>query len=184
MIFDKRYTAWVGFSALVMLLSGPAIAQPEGLSGSYAGSSLSVDEAVFGGLESTGAPALSDALMGTVLPPEAAQEYQGRLDIENSALSLRGALYVDQETRAVIPSITYDQPVMAGTNVYAGAGYAVVQSGSTPVGDQNGLVLSAGAETELLPGTVVYGDAKMGIGTDSATGNSPLRLQLGVGRRF
>ncbi|MEM8807337.1 MAG: hypothetical protein AAGF01_15050, partial [Cyanobacteria bacterium P01_G01_bin.38] len=82
MIFYKRYTAWIGFSALVMLLGGPAIAQPEGLSGSYAGSSLSVDEAVFGGLESlesTGAPSLSDALMGTVLAPEATQEYQGRL---------------------------------------------------------------------------------------------------------
>ncbi|MEO0458494.1 MAG: hypothetical protein AAF152_18200 [Cyanobacteria bacterium P01_A01_bin.114] len=184
MIFSKRYTAFLGFSTLVMGLGGPAIAQPDGLSGSYAGSNLSVDEAIFSGLESTETPSLSEALMGVVLTPEVTQQYQGRLDIENSALSLRGALYVDPETRAVIPSVTYDQPVMAGTNVYAGAGYAVVQSGSTPVGDRNGLVLSAGAETELLPGTVVYGDAKLGVGTDSVTGNSPVRLQLGVGRRF
>jgi hypothetical protein len=176
---------------LGLSISHPAMAEPTGLSGSYAGATLSLDQLMsLQGMQDT----LSNALQpgnnphpgAAALGLPAAQHYQGRLDLDNSDLSVRGSLYVDGQSSAIVPSVTYDLPVNAGTNVYAGAGYAVISPDAvaTPLGDRSGLVLSAGAESEVLPGMVVYGNAQMGVGTDSQTGNSPLRWQVGVGRRF
>ncbi|HEY9737168.1 MAG TPA: hypothetical protein V6D06_12830 [Trichocoleus sp.] len=110
-------------------------------------------------------------------------QYQGRMDLPDSNLSVRGSVYVNGESSAVLPTLSYDMSVSQGTNVYAGAGVALV-NGSTPIGDRNGLVLNAGAETEVVQGLVLFGDAKMGVNTVSARGNSPMRLQVGVGRRW
>jgi hypothetical protein len=175
---------------LGMSTTQPAIAEPEGLSGSYAGATLSLDQVLtLEGLQDTLTNSFvspQDANSAAALGLPSAQHYQGRLDLDNSDLSVRGSLYLNEQSSAIVPSVTYDMPVAPGTNVYAGAGYAVItpNSGTTPLGDRNGLVLSAGAESEVLPGMVVYGNAQMGVGTDSQTGNSPLRWQVGVGRRF
>lgn len=112
-----------------------------------------------------------------------ALQYQGRMDLPGSNLSVRGSVYANGESSAVLPTLSYDMSVRQGTNVYAGAGVALV-NGSTPIGDRNGLVINAGAESEVLSGLVLFGDAKMGVNTDSARGNSPMRLQVGVGRRW
>ena len=105
------------------------------------------------------------------------------MDLPDSNLSVRGSVYVNGESSAVLPTLTYDMSVRQGTNVYAGAGMALV-NGTTPIGDRNGLVLNAGAETEVMSGMVLFGDAKVGVNTDSMRGNSPMRLQVGVGRRW
>ena len=110
-------------------------------------------------------------------------EFQGRLDLEGSAFSLRGNVYLDDKAAALIPSVTYDISVMERANVYFGGGYAIVngQAQGTDIGDQNGLVLSAGAEAELLPGTIIYGNTQYGINTQS-DGERPMTFQLGIGR--
>lgn len=189
----------VGLASL--LLSQSASAQTAGFQGSYVG--VSLDDALnsngFSGFMEGGSlnPQILEGVLrqGLLIPEGKAsttsaptnQQFQGRLDLENSALSIRGTMYVNNNASAVLPTLTYDLPVSGNTNVYAGAGYALVRSqegGATPLGDRSGLVLSTGAETEVLPGLVVYGDAKLGVNTDSVRGNSPMRLQIGVGRRF
>ncbi|MEA5466935.1 hypothetical protein [Leptothoe sp. PORK10 BA2] len=193
---ERTKLVWLLGTAITlgMIGSQPAGAEPAGLSGSYAGATLSADQVMgLQGLQnpltqtliqSSGVSSKAPGASALALP--AAQQYQGRLDLENSDLSVRGSLYVQGESTAIVPSVTYDIPVQGSTNVYAGAGYALINpdGGATPLGDRNGLVLSAGAESGVLPGIVVYGNAQIGVGTDSQTGNSPLRWQMGVGRRF
>lgn len=187
----RSYRVW---SKLILLSLGivngaiyPALANPAGLTGSYAGAAVSLEQVMAGGGEAN----LPQALWGAALMPQvtdegipASQQYQGRLDLQNSPLSVRGSLYLEDRAAALVPTVTYDLPVHERINIYGGAGYALAAGGRTPLGDRNGWVLSTGAETELLPGMVVYGNAQVGIGTDSVTRNSPLRLQMGVGRRF
>lgn len=171
----------VSGAAIAMGLLGlwvsPAAAQ---LNGSYMGTSLDADTLSNGPV----APAqlLRDALQGS---EGETQRYQARLDFQESPLSLRGTLYRQPGANALVPSLTYDLGVGSGTNVYAGAGYALIEPGAaTAIGDQNGLVLSAGSETELLPGLIIYGDVQWGVNTDATDGSTPLRLQLGIGRQF
>ena len=72
---------------------------------------------------------------------------------------------------------------MERVNVYFGGGYAIAngQAQGTEMGDQNGFVLSAGAEAEVLPGTIIYGNTQYGINTQS-DGERPMTFQLGMGR--
>ncbi|MBD2256497.1 hypothetical protein [Pseudanabaena sp. FACHB-2040] len=165
----------------------PAQAQ---MDGSYVG--VPLDSAIApragAGLVDSSNPAAT--ILQSVLQPgsqpvqgDTGLQYQGRMDLPDSNLSVRGSVYVNGESSAVLPTLSYDMSVRQGTNVYAGAGVALV-NGSTPIGDRNGLVLNAGAETEVASGLVLFGDAKMGVNTDSARGNSPMRLQVGVGRRW
>lgn len=124
------------------------------------------------------APATSNDAIGS--------QFQGRLDLPNR-FSLRGSAFVSDGATAVIPSLTYDVPVSAGTNVYAGAGYAVVNTGtggSTPLGDQNGVVLTTGIEAAAGKNLVIFGDTKLNLNHDRASGSNPLRFQFGAGIRF
>ena len=188
--------------APIVAFSQSAQAEPAGFDGNYVG--VSVNGNLFEDARNSlinpgnvGQRILQEALRQQGLIPDDRQEesgaaalgqhqYQGRVDLQNSALSLRGTVYLEDGARAILPTLSYDFAVGNDTNVYAGAGYALVdgEGGVTPVGDRSGLVLTAGAEAEALPGLVIYGDAKFGINTDSVRGNSPMRLQLGVGRRF
>lgn len=163
-----------------------ALADPAGFSGNYAGAAISPEQMTSGLAANLSQTVLGEALLplATAATAAAAQQYQGRLDLPNSALSVRGSVYLEDRAAALVPTVTYDVPIQDGINLYAGAGYALTAGGRTPLGDRSGWVLSTGAETEMLPGMVVYGNAQVGIGTDSVTRNSPLRLQVGVGRRF
>jgi hypothetical protein len=178
MLIGKTVSWGIGLAAGLLLFSTPAAAQ---LTGSYLG--VSIDDNMPAALSGSGTlplPVLQDA---TQLSGSEPIQYQGRLDLENSAFSLRGNVYLDDEAAAIIPSITYDMTVVDGANIYFGAGYAIVngQAQGTEIGDQNGFVLSAGAEAEVLPGMVIYGNTQYGINTRS-DGEQPLTFQLGIGR--
>ena len=168
----------IGLAASFLLLPNAVQAQ---LEGSYLG--VSVEEGLPSMLGDSVVTPL-DVLQGaTQLSGTEPLEYQGRLDLEGSAFSFRGSVYLDDETATLIPSVTYDIPVMERANVYFGGGYAIVngETQGTEIGDQNGFVLSAGAEAELLPGTIIYGNTQYGINTQS-DGERPMTFQLGIGR--
>jgi hypothetical protein len=174
----RRIASWgIGFTGALLLFPTSAHAQ---LEGSYLG--VSIDDNLPAALGDSATPLnmLQDASQLTGFEP---REYQGRLDFKDSALSLRGNVYLDDEATAIIPSVTYDITVMERANMYLGAGYAIVngQPEGTEIGDQNGLVLSAGAEAELLPGMIIYGNTQYGVNTRS-DGERPMTFQLGIGR--
>ncbi|MBD2576960.1 outer membrane beta-barrel protein [Oscillatoria sp. FACHB-1406] len=111
---------------------------------------------------------------------------QGRVAVPNAPVSVRGAVLFSDETSAIIPMVSYDQPIAKNANVYVGAGYSFVEANGkpTPLGNDNAPVIVAGGEAEVLNGVMVYGDAKWGI---NAYENSPadaVSLQAGVGYRF
>jgi len=164
--------------AIAGLLSTPVSAQ---MDGSYLGTSLNTKGAgaTAAELVDTGA-VMTRLLQGGSSSAGDAQQYQGRIDFQDAALSLRGNLYVEGDAAAIVPSVTYDFAIREGTNVYLGAGYALVHE-DTEIGDRNGVVLSVGAEAELLPGTIFYGNTQLGVNTNS-NGDRPLTFQLGVGR--
>lgn len=167
----------------VSLMTQPALAQ---LEGSYLGVAINdrPSQAAAAGLVDTDNTLITDLQTALSLSGTQSRQYQGRLDFQDSALSLRGNLYLEGEAAALVPSVTYDLPVVDGTtNVYVGAGYAIVNgsSAATEIGDQNGWVLSVGAETELLPGTILYGNTQYGVNT-SSSGDRPVTVQVGVGR--
>jgi hypothetical protein len=164
----------------VTLLLSPTAARAQ-LEGSYLG--VSVDEGLPAMLESSAATPLNLLQDAAQLSGSQPVEYQGRLDLQDSALSLRGNVYLNDEAATIIPSLTYDLSVMERANLYLGAGYAIVtgQPQGTDIGDQNGFVLSAGAEAEVLPGMILYGNTQYGINTHS-NGGQPMTFQLGIGR--
>lgn len=117
--------------------------------------------------------------------PSTGVQFQGRYDLPNSPLSVRGSVYVSDRAKAVMPAVTYDLPVANNTNIYAGAGLAIVDAGvnrTTPLGNRTGVVITTGVETAVSQGVVLYGDAKFVPGKEPK--NAKLRYQLGVGYRF
>ncbi len=188
------------------VLSAQAVsAQPAGLQGSYigitvdgnkAGDSLSalieagnpeswiLDEALRLYGVRTGSKAESSDSQTRQETTE--RQFQGRLDLPNTPISVRGAVFLGDNSKALVPMLSYDLPVSDFANVYAGAGYALVKTSgeATPLGDRNGIVLTTGAEAAISDGIVIYGDAKLGLNGDSGRGNFPARLQVGAGYRF
>lgn len=192
--------------APVLFSLTPASAQPTGLEGSYMGVLVDQDRALDLGLqalqesEQPASQILNEVLGYTGVSrrensasPNQAQtneaignSFQGRLDLPNSPISVRGTMFVGNEARAVMPSLSYDVPVADNANVYAGAGYSFVQSQgqSTPLGERNSVVLTTGVEAAVGEGMIVYGDARVRVNGRRAQGNSPVRLQVGAGYRF
>lgn len=108
---------------------------------------------------------------------------QGRIDLPNSQLSVRGTVVMGEQVESVTPVLSYDLPVGANTNVYAGAGYAIVQPGQqTPVGDRDGVVLTTGVETSVSRQVIVYGD--MRYQPNAAVGSDAMQWHVGIGHRF
>lgn len=189
-------------ASFVGLVAQSVTAQP-GLEGSYLG------VAVDGDRMQTGLPSLfqevnqqgslwdaalrqfsNSATPTTQSPSEQAatgKQFQGRLDLPNNRLSVRGSVFMSDEANAVLPTVTYDLPVGKSSNVYAGAGYAIVNNAAgttTPLGNQNGVVLTTGFEASAGRNLVIFGDTKLNLNDDRATGNSPVRFQFGAGYRF
>lgn len=113
-------------------------------------------------------------------------QFQGRVDLANNPLSIRGTVFVGANANAVLPTLSYDLPLGKSTNLYAGAGYAIVNSNgsATPLGNQNGMVVTTGVEASLDRRIVVYGDAKLPLNGVSAGSNPKVQVQFGAGFRF
>lgn len=191
----------------LLLPAQPAAAKPQGLQGSYVG--VTVDEGSTSenirallevgnqgpwnpdsplnpiGLPTT--PNANNANTGQGNSAKGAEsQFQGRVDLGGSPFSARGTVFfVDKDVKAVLPMVSYDLPITNSANVYAGAGYAFVKEdgSATPIGSQDGVVITTGAEAAVGDGLVLYGDAKFRLNRDSDT-NSPLRFQFGAGYRF
>lgn len=154
--------------APVLLSAQSASALPTGMTGNYIGGGLSAGvtsgdhtDATFGG------------------------NVQGRLAIPRTPVSLRGAALIGGDSTALMPMLTVDLPVSRNANLYAGAGYSfVTNSGAaSPLGTQDSVVLTAGAEAAVTRNVVVYGDTKVGL--DAYDNSNPaVSIQLGAGYRF
>ncbi|MBW4519337.1 MAG: porin family protein [Scytolyngbya sp. HA4215-MV1] len=154
-----------------LLWASSASAQPTGMEGSYVGAGVSA------GVTNGGQDGDAATLGGNI---------QGRLDIPKAPVSLRGAVLFSDETAAIMPIVSYDLPVSNNANVYVGAGYSFVEDNGhpTPLGNQDSVVLTAGAEAAVTKDVVVYGDAKWGIDAYQNSPASAVSLQAGVGFRF
>jgi hypothetical protein len=170
----KSAAVYCALSALAIaplfLNATAASAEPVKFDGSYIGAGLSA------GVTNGGQNNDAANLGGNV---------QGRFAIPNAPVSVRGAVLFNNETSAVIPTVSYDLALNKTTNIYAGAGYAFVQNGkSSPIGNRDSAVLTLGAESQVAKGVVVYSDAKFGIGAYQNSPASALSLQAGVGLQF
>lgn len=184
-----------------LFLASPAQAQaanqPTGLTGSYLGASLDGNNLndSLRNLVRTGNSAvwLVDQVVGRPKAPSTPgsgnaadlplTQLQGRIDLPNSQVSVRGTVVVGEQVESVTPVLSYDLPVGANTNVYAGAGYAIVQPGQqTPVGSRDGVVLTTGIETSLGRRVIVYGD--MRYQPNTVVGTDAMQWQVGIGHRF
>ncbi|NJL22195.1 MAG: porin family protein [Leptolyngbyaceae cyanobacterium SM1_3_5] len=153
-----------------MVAARPATALPTGMEGTYVGAGVSA-----GVLSGDG----QDTPFGGTI--------QGRIDVPNLPISARGAVLFTDDTSAIVPTLTYDLPISSRANIYAGAGYSFVDSDgveASPLGNQDSFVLTAGAETEVAPRVVVFGDAKLGFDAYQASSDPALALQVGAGFRF
>lgn len=174
-----------------------AVNQPPGLTGSYLGVNLDGNNLndSFRNLVRTGNSAvwLVDQVVGRPKAPTTPgggntadlplTQLQGRIDLPNSQVSVRGTVVVGEQVESVTPVLSYDLPVSANTNVYAGAGYAIVQPGQqTPVGSRDGVVLTTGIETSLGRRVIVYGD--MRYQPNTVVGTDAMQWQVGIGHRF
>ncbi|HTL90113.1 MAG TPA: outer membrane beta-barrel protein [Leptolyngbya sp.] len=162
-------------SALVvspLFFAGSASAQPVRFDGSYVGAGV-------GGVVTDGGQSNNDdrAFGGNI---------QGRFAVPNTPVSVRGSVLFNGDNSAIVPTITYDLPVAKNTNVYAGAGYGFVQKDgqNSLIGNKDSAVLTAGVESEVAKGVVVYSDAKYGINAYQGSGAGSLSLVGGVGLRF
>ncbi|MFW6357879.1 MAG: hypothetical protein ACOC0N_01485 [Chroococcales cyanobacterium] len=186
----KRFFLCSLLTVVPLLISSPVKAEPQGFQGNYLGSPLdgNVPEGLLEFLESgpITPSTLADSLVTDSDEKNVNGQFQGRYDVPNLPVSLRGVAYSNGETKAILPMISYDHPVMNNANIYAGAGYAFVKSAGvdTPVGERDGLVLTTGIEAKVIDGIVLFGDAKYRVNSDRNDGNNPLRLQMGIGYGF
>lgn len=178
-------TVLVGMSTV--LFTSTAWAKPQGLQGSYVGVNQDTHQVIDNFLKSpTPQTNLEDLLKLPQLNEPQGQTFQGRLDIQNSPVSIRGAAFLSPGAAAIEPTISYDLPVMNQTNLYVGAGYTFVENHgeSTPLGDKNAAVFSAGVEAAVNRNLVIYGNARLRLNQDIWNESSPVKLQWGAGYRF
>ena len=169
-----------------------AIAQ--GMEGSYLGSPLEDDsvESLLQFFEADQLTQPSEALkLYTEPATESPIQLQGRLDIPDFPFSVRGTAYSSQDAKAILPTISYDHAVHDDANIYAGVGYVFVETigenSDTPLGNQNGVVLTTGIEAKVMDDFILFGDAKLRLDAYSeqmeAT-KSPVQFQFGIGYGF
>ncbi len=157
--------------APIFMPNSAAAVEPTGMTGHYIGAGVSA------GVTNGGQDGDAATLGGNI---------QGRYQISNAPVSLRGAVLFSNETSAIMPMISYDLPVTNNANLYLGAGYSFVERDGkpTPLGNKDAVVLTAGVETNLTKKIVVYTDAKWGINAYQDSPASALSFQMGAGYRF
>lgn len=162
--------------APVLLGHNPASAETKGTDATYIGAGVA------GGVTSGGQTNDGKTVGGVI---------QGRVAVPGSPLpvSLRGAVNFTDKNSAVMPMLTYDLPIAPNTNVYVGGGYQFVQhqsatAGSTPLGNKNAPVATAGVETQLGQNLVLFGDAKFGYKAYQNSSANAASVNAGAGLRF
>ncbi|MCU0571145.1 MAG: porin family protein [Oculatellaceae cyanobacterium Prado106] len=156
----------------ILLISSRAMAEP-GMDGSYIGAGVAAGV-------TNGGRGHDDAQFGGTL--------QGRWQIPDisTPISLRGAALIGGDTVALVPTVTYDFPIVRNTNLYAGVGYSFLVDDShvTQLGNKDSVVVTTGVETAVNDDIVIFGDAKWGIDAYRNTSADAVSLQAGVGVRF
>ena len=175
MKFSVKSAAMSVLSVLVvapaLLAAGSASAQTvRGMEGSYLGGGASVglnsevdgNNANFGG------------------------NVQGRFDIPQAPVSLRGAALITGSSVNLVPTVTVDLGVAPNTNLYLGGGYSfATNEGSTSaLGNQNSAVLTAGVETAVRRNIALYSDVKVALNGIADSNKTPVSVQVGAAYRF
>lgn len=178
----------IGLTLGLGLGAGAAIAQPAGMAGSYVGAAVDAnnfEQSIYSLLGTGSAQGwVADQADTSDANAQAGQrQFQARIDVTNSPVSLRGAMVLGDSVEAVMPLLSYDVPLGDRANVYAGAGYVFVRPGmQTALGDRNGVVLSTGVEAAVTRTIVIYGDMRMQPLTQN--NQDPVQFQFGLGHRF
>jgi Outer membrane protein beta-barrel domain len=175
MKFSVKSAAMSVLSVLVvapaLLAAGSASAQTvRGMEGSYLGGGASV------GLN--GEVGSNDANFGG--------NVQGRFDIPQAPVSLRGAALITGNSVNLVPTVTVDLGVAPNTNVYLGGGYSFATNEGKPsaLGNQNAAVLTAGVETAVHRNIALYSDVKVALDGVAASNKTPVSVQVGAAYRF
>lgn len=176
--FLKSFVTISALSSLVvapvLLGAGEASAQPQKQSGtnaSYVGAGVSVgvtnggqnnDAATFGG------------------------NLTGRLKLGNTPFSARGQVNFSDQTSAIIPHVSADVGIAKGTNAYVGVGYQFVEQNGrpTPSGNDDGVAVVAGVESEVARNFLIYSNATVGINAYENGPASAVSINGGLGYRF
>jgi hypothetical protein len=162
-----------GISAVLVLssLANSASAKPMRFDGSYVGAGAT------GSVTSVAVPAGAATFGGAI---------QGRFAVPNAPVSVRTAVLFTDKNSAVIPTVTYDYGIGKNTNLYGGVGYSFVQKTgqATPLGNKSSAVLTAGIESQVAKGVVVYGDTKVGIKAYQGSNAAAVNVGGGLGLKF
>lgn len=154
--------------AAVTGLSQPAAAQPA--YGSYIGVGLGLG---------------SENQNGGQL--DASGVISARYKFLKSPFSARAQAFIDRDSIAIVPTLSYDIPVSWQLEPYIGGGLAFASNGSV-VGDKTSFVLQPGVDY-AIPNTrwVVFGNAIVAFDAydgGSKDGGTALSVQTGVGWQF
>jgi hypothetical protein len=162
-----------GFSAVlaVATLANSASAAPVRFDGSYIGAGAT------GSVNSVSVPGGGATFGGAI---------QGRFAVPNAPVSVRANVLFTDKNSAIIPTVTYDYGIGKNTNLYGGVGYSFVQNKgqATPLGNKNSTVLTAGIESQVAKGVVVYGDTKVGLKAYQGSNAAAVNVGGGVGLKF
>lgn len=158
--------------APLFLSAGQASAETKkGTDASYIGAGVA------GGVTNGGKPG-QDAQLGANLT--------GRLKLGATPFSARTHILFSDQTTAIVPQVSVDAPIAKGTNVFVGAGYSFVEANGkqTPLGDRDGVAITAGVESEVAKNVLLYSNATIGLKTYQNSDASAVSIQGGLGYRF
>ncbi len=111
---------------------------------------------------------------------------QGRYQVPNSPVSVRGSALINNNAAALIPMLSLDLPVTDNANVYFGGGYSIIteRGQQTALGNQDALTLATGLEAVVQKNIVLFGDAKVAFDAYRNTDQAAFSLLLGAGYLF
>jgi hypothetical protein len=160
--------------APVVISAGQASAQPQpkkGTDASYVGAGVSA------GLTNGGQNGDAATFGGNVT---------GRLKLGETPFSARGQVNFSSETSAIIPHVSADLGIAKGTNAYVGVGYQFVEANGqpTPSGNDDGVALVAGVESEVGKNFLIYSNATVGVNAYENSPASAVSINGGLGYRF
>jgi hypothetical protein len=152
---------------------------------------------LFGNVASA-SPAMNDVYVGAGITQSVTnggnpgQESQfggnisGRIPIPNVPISARGSVLFNDNTSAIVPTITYDMGIAKNTNFFVGGGASFVQNRgtTTALGDRNAPVITLGVESKVLNNIVVYGDTKVAIDAYENSSTPAVAFSAGAGFSF
>ncbi|MFZ4665522.1 MAG: hypothetical protein ACOYME_03775 [Prochlorotrichaceae cyanobacterium] len=111
----------------------------------------------------------------------------GRYKLLELPISLRSQIFVDSNSLALVPTVSYDLPLTWQLEPYVGAGVAFSTEGSL-VGDKTSFVVQPGVDY-VIPNSrvVLFGNAVIAIDAfdgGERDGKTAVSVQTGIGYRF